>query len=162
MLATTDSDGLPGHASGCLQFILLMLMVGVEVGLVAQGVWLREVPYIMSESGSRVERVACRDRGWPWLAWMCWPGVLLVIQVVIAPAIWRSRRNYKEGVIFSLGSLACTMVTAAWVTVYIVCAGKVHLVFPCIRFYQLNIYNWVIYFVTENFCMLSQSENQIQ
>ena len=31
MLATADIDGLPGHISGCLQFVLFLFMVTTEV-----------------------------------------------------------------------------------------------------------------------------------
>ena len=31
MLATADLDGLPGHISGCLQFVLLLFMATTEV-----------------------------------------------------------------------------------------------------------------------------------
>ena len=31
LLATADLDGLPGHISGCLQFVLFLFMVTTEV-----------------------------------------------------------------------------------------------------------------------------------
>merc|ERR1711936_1465968 len=37
LLATADSDGLPGHASGCLQIVLFALMLCVEGGMLLVG-----------------------------------------------------------------------------------------------------------------------------
>ena len=62
-------------------------------------------------------------------------------QALLGPWVWRSRRNYKEGVTYrcwgvlystcttatsSLYSLAASLVTVAWVTVYVLCAGEAH------------------------------------
>ena len=42
LLATSDSGGLPGHASGCLQGALLMLMLAVEAALFGLETWHRK------------------------------------------------------------------------------------------------------------------------
>ena len=53
-----------------------------------------------------------------WLLTMAWPGLVLLLQLGLSPALWRSRRNYREGALFSLASLALSLVTAGWVAVY--------------------------------------------
>jgi len=115
LLATSDTAGLPGHASGCLQVILLLLMLGVEVSILGLDSWHLRGNYLNLET--------CHHRSWGWLGMLAWPGLLLLVQTFLSPGIWRSRRNYKEGVLFSLSSVAVTIVSAAWVTVYILCAG---------------------------------------
>ena len=42
LLATSDSGGLPGHASGCLQAALLLLMLSVEAALFGLEAWHRQ------------------------------------------------------------------------------------------------------------------------
>ena len=117
LLATADTAGLPGHASGALQAALLLLMLGVETGVLAVEGWHLRGAFYRGEG-------TCLHHSWAWLSLLAWPGLLLLLQGLLAPGIWRSRRNYKEGVLFSLSSLAVTLVTAAWVTVYILCAGN--------------------------------------
>ena len=115
LLATSDTAGLPGHASGCLQVVLLLLMLGVEISILGLDSWQLRGKYFESET--------CHHRSWGWLGMLAWPAILLMVQTFLSPGIWRSRRNYKEGVLFSLSSVAVTLVSAAWVTVYILCAG---------------------------------------
>lgn len=122
LLATADSDGLPGHASGCLQLVLFVLMVCVEGGILLEGALTRADPYIDIKKLGRVGISVCTERGWSWLSNLIWPGTLLCIQTSLSPFIWKSRRNYKEGVLFSLASLGCCLVTGAWVAVYLLCS----------------------------------------
>jgi len=122
LLATADSDGLPGHASGCLQLVLFVLMLCVEGGILLEGALKRSDPYIDMKKLGRVGVLVCSDSGLSWLSNLIWPGILLCIQTSLSPFIWKSRRNYKEGVLFSLASLGCCLVSGAWVAVYILCA----------------------------------------
>jgi len=122
LLATADSDGLPGHASGCLQMILFVLMLCVEGGVLLEGALTRRDPYIDTKKLGRVGVLVCSERGWSWLSNLIWPGILLCLQTSLSPFIWRSRRNYKEGVLFSLASLCCCLIAGAWVAVYLLCS----------------------------------------
>jgi len=120
LLATADTEGLPGHASGCLQGSLLVLMLGVEAALLGLEFSHRKGSFFIDTGHASDD--TCFHRSWIWLGLLIWPGLLLLVQTFSAPGIWRSRRNYKEGVLFSLASVAVTLVTAAWVTIYILCA----------------------------------------
>ena len=62
----------------------------------------------------------------------------LIIQVIVSPGIWRSRRNYKEGVLFGLASVAIALVTAAWVTVYVLCTGANQSVISQLRLFYCS------------------------
>ena len=127
LLATADSDGLPGHASGCIQLVLLILLLCVEGGVLLEGFLSRADPFLDVKRLGRFGRSVCNERGWLWLSNLVWPGALLCIQTSLAPFIWKSRRNYKEGVLFSLASLACCLVTGGWVAVYLLCSGEFRL-----------------------------------
>jgi hypothetical protein len=44
--------------------------------------------------------------------------------VLLTPWVWRSRRNNREGALLALGGLAGGLAAGAWVTVYLLCAGR--------------------------------------
>ena len=123
LLATADSDGLPGHASGGLQLVIMLLLLAVEAALLVQGGLLRTEPYLSEEIRGRAGVAVCRESGWPWLARLLWPAVLLALQTLLTPWVWSSRRNYREGLLISLASIAVTCLAAAWVAIYVLCAG---------------------------------------
>ena len=110
-------------------------MVCVEGGILLEGALTRTDAYIDIKKLGRVGVSVCTERGWSWLSNLIWPGTLLCIQTSLSPFIWKSRRNYKEGVLFSLASLGCCLVTGAWVAVYLLCSG------------DLPIYSYA-YFIT--------------
>jgi len=122
LLATADSDGLPGHASGGLQLVITLLLLAVEAALLVQGGLLRREPYLEELKLGRAGISVCGESGWPWLARMLWPAVLLALQTLLSPWTWASRRNYREGLLLSLASIAITCLAAAWVAIYVLCA----------------------------------------
>ena len=123
LLATADSDGLPGHASGGLQLVITLLLLAVEAALLVQGGLLRREPYLEELKLGRAGISVCGESGWPWLARMLWPAVLLALQTLLSPWTWASRRNYREGLLLSLACIAITCLAAAWVAIYVLCAG---------------------------------------
>ena len=123
LLATADSDGLPGHASGGLQLVIMLLLLAVEAALLVQGGLLRTKAYLSEERRGMAGVSVCREAGWPWLAQLLWPAVLLALQTLLTPWVWSSRRNYREGLLISLASVAITCLAAAWVAIYVLCAG---------------------------------------
>ena len=127
-----DSDGLPGHASGGLQIILCLLMVCVEGGVLLEGGIQRDDGYVDMNKMGRFGVVVCTDKGWSWLSNLMWPGSLLCVQTFLSPFIWKSRRNYREGALFSLTSLGCSAITGAWVSFYIFLEGD-------FKFLELNV-----------------------
>ena len=125
LLATADTDGLPGHASGALQVVLGLLLLGVEVAVILVLSLVREDQahsFTLLVTTGRVRRLQCSQGGRAWLLTMAWPALLLLLQLGLSPAIWRSRRNYREGALFSLASLALCLVSAGWAAVYWVCS----------------------------------------
>ena len=126
LLATADTDGLPGHASGALQVVLAILLLGVEVGVLLVLALTRQDSHSFTELVrlGPASSLHCSHGGWPWLLTMIWPGLLLVLQLLLTPVIWSSRRNYREGTLLSLASLVLVLVTAGWLAVFFVCSGK--------------------------------------
>ena len=48
----------------------------------------------------------------------------MIFQLALSPFIIKSQRNYKEGLLFSLASLACFFVWIGWVTSYVLLADN--------------------------------------
>ena len=147
LLATADSDGLPGHASGGLQLVIMFLLLVVEAALLVQESFLRTEPYLAEERRGRAGVAVCREAGWPWLARLLWPAVLLALQTLMTPWVWTSRRNYKEGLLISLASVAMTCLAAAWVAIYVLCAGQL-LIHHCL--------DTSFFFKSATFCLFTQ------
>eukprot|EP00095_Tigriopus_kingsejongensis_P004261 maker-scaffold1645_size32249-snap-gene-0.6 protein:Tk04261 transcript:maker-scaffold1645_size32249-snap-gene-0.6-mRNA-1 annotation:"protein bride of sevenless" len=120
MLATADTDGLPGHVSGVVQAFLLLMMTGFQVGLSTQEWFLRERPFSTLVIAGRYEHLECSDRGIPVIWNLAYVMILLVLQVIISPFIVASRRNYKEGFLFCLASVVCLVLWLAWTVSYVV------------------------------------------
>jgi len=125
LLATSDTDGLPGHASGYLQTVLTLVLVTVQVAVLLVTSLDRMMgdqhEYVNIVSEGMTQKLQCSHHGWSWLLLLLWPGILLLIQIILTPVIWRSRRNYREGVLFSVGSLCLCCVTVSWLVVYFIC-----------------------------------------
>ena len=122
LLATADTDGLPGHASGVVQVVLGLTLLGVEAALLLPlSLQQGEESWTELVRRGRVSSLTCRHHLTPLS--MAWPGLLLLLQLCLSPAIWRSRRNYREGTLFSLASLALCLLAAGWAAVYWVCSA---------------------------------------
>ncbi len=122
MLATADTDGLPGHISGAVQLALFLALASVQVALGVQEWLVRSSPLTVTRmvGHSQVrelfkcmrcvvalifgefQETSCADVGLPFLARLTYPMVLLLLQVVVSPFILSSRRNYHEGLLFCL------------------------------------------------------------
>ena len=91
-----------------------------KVGLVVQEWFLRTQPYtkVILVRGYHQE-LQCVDRGREFLVDLAYPILLLGLQVLVSPFIVRSRRNYKEGLLFTCGSISCLLVGVGWTTAYI-------------------------------------------
>merc|ERR1719342_54627 len=123
LLTTADTDGLPGHASGWLQSVLVLILVCVQVSVLVVTSLQRTSSHAFTNVMSKgiAYELQCSHHGWSWIGLMIWPGVLLLVQFLLTPFIWRSRRNYREGVLFSLGSITLCLIIIGWLVVYFIC-----------------------------------------
>ena len=127
MLATADDvDGLPGHVSGCTQSTLFIFMYGVQIALTVQE-WLLHgvLNYVESVNLERFVFEECKsntgnDQQYSLLHRLSYAMLLLFLQICINPFIFKSQRNYREGLLFCLGSIFIVMVWIGWITMYII------------------------------------------
>ena len=125
MLATADFDGLPGHVSGLLQAFIFMTLSGLQMALVAQEYLIRETPYTTTTLIGMYQETRCSDVGRVFVYHLCYPMVLLGLQVIVSPFIVRSRRNYREGLLFCVASVVCLLVWLGWCSFYLLVAVNI-------------------------------------
>ncbi|XP_076364837.1 protein bride of sevenless-like [Tachypleus tridentatus] len=122
MLATADTDGLPGHVSGLVQSALYFFCVGVQGALSVEYWWLSKMQHfhLVEESGEFSKAcILSHDRIFISLAYAI---LLLVFWIFVSPFCVRNRRNYREGLFFHIASLASLVVWAVWITGFILLA----------------------------------------
>ena len=126
MLATGDDvDGLPGHVSGLTQSALFVFMSGIQVALIVQE-WFLLGPssYVQNVQIERYTLTKCKvnhiDDPNTFLYRLSYPMLLLLLQICVIPFIIKSQRNYKEGLLFSLGSISVGIIWIGWLTMYII------------------------------------------
>lgn len=126
MLATADFDGLPGHVSGLVQFLLFLFISGLQFALSLQEWLLREDAYAAMAVKGRYQVLECvHGRGslaTPLLYRMIYVSILLTLQVMLSPFIVSSKRNYREGLLFCLCSVACLVGWLGWTVSYVTLA----------------------------------------
>ncbi len=81
MLATADTDGLPGHISGVIQTSLLLAFISVQVALTLQEWLLRADPFTRTAMFGRRQETVCADVGAAFLVRLVYPMILLGLQV---------------------------------------------------------------------------------
>ena len=124
MLATADDDGLPGHISGIAQLALFIFMSGIQIALTIQE-WLLRGPshYVEVIHVERYAMERCTMDGvdkYSFLYKLSYAMLLLLLQIFINPFIVTSQRNYKEGLLFTIGSICLGIVWIGWIIMYIV------------------------------------------
>ncbi|XP_071746575.1 uncharacterized protein [Lepeophtheirus salmonis] len=119
MLATGDFEGLPGHISGIVQAVLIFFIFSVQLGMILQELFLRSSPYTETNFLGRLRMTECLEKGFPFIRYLIYPAILLFLQIVLAPFIINSKRNYKEGFLFVLASVAIAISWILWITGYL-------------------------------------------
>ncbi|KAJ6648078.1 Protein bride of sevenless [Pseudolycoriella hygida] len=109
MLASIGSEGgFLSHVNGYVQSVLCMFSVLVQIGLSTQLVVLMHVAK---------ESISCDNiyyGHWLW-ALLAYDSCLLAFLVMLLPLIFRSQRNYKEGVLLTIGTILCVVVWSTWI-----------------------------------------------
>ena len=123
MLATTDDGDLPGHVSGFAQFTLFIFMLGIQIALIVQEWFLRSPSsYFESIHIERYQLTQCSAYGYnnESMAYkFSYVTLLLLLQIFISPFIVKSKRNYREGLLFCIASLVFLLVWAGWASLYV-------------------------------------------
>ena len=122
VLITIFYTSLVGHVSGLVQCALFFFMMIVQIGLGLQQFFLEGNPF--TPTGSRdmsslsSSLYNCSDDRIAFLISLSYVIFLLLLQMLLAPFIVRSRRNYHEGLLFFVATILVAGIWAAWTTLY--------------------------------------------
>lgn len=109
MLASIGSEGgFLSHVNGYVQSVICMFSALVQIGLSTQLLVLMHVAQ---------ESISCDNiyyGNWLW-ALLAYDSCLLAILVILLPFIFRSQRNYREGLLLTIGTIFCVAVWSAWI-----------------------------------------------
>jgi hypothetical protein len=113
MLASCDQDGgFMSHVNGYLQTVLCFFIAGVQLALSVQ-FWAINSTFLGSHQCSSIYE------GHLLLLLLCYDMFLLLLLVCTSPFIARSKRNYQEGMYFTVASIICLIVFIGWSTAYV-------------------------------------------
>lgn len=112
MLASCDQDGgFMSHVNGYLQTILCFFIAGVQLALSVQ-FWAINSTLLGSRQCSSIYE------GHLFLILLSYDMFLLILLVCTSPFIARSKRNYQEGIFFTVASVLCLVIFISWSIIY--------------------------------------------
>jgi hypothetical protein len=113
MLASCDQDGgFMSHVNGYLQTVLCFFIAGVQLALSVQ-FWAINSTFLGSQQCSSIYE------GHIFLFLLSYDAFLLLLLVCTIPFVARSKRNYHEGVFFTVASVLCLVVFIGWTAAYV-------------------------------------------
>lgn len=113
MLASCDQDGgFMSHVNGYLQTVLCFFIAGVQLALSVQ-FWAINSSFLGSHQCSSIYD------GHLFLFLLSYDIFLLLLLVFTSPFIARSKRNYQEGIFFTVASFLCLITFIGWITAYV-------------------------------------------
>ena len=113
MLASCDQDGgFMSHINGYLQTVLCFFIAGVQLALSVQ-FWAINSTFLGSHQCSSIYE------GHFFLLLLSYDMFLLLLLVCTSPFIARSKRNYQEGMYFTVASILCLIIFIGWSTLYV-------------------------------------------
>jgi hypothetical protein len=113
MLASCDQDGgFMSHINGYLQTVLCLFIAGVQLALSVQ-FWAINSTFLGSHQCTSIYE------GHFLLLLLSYDMFLLLLLVCTSPFIARSKRNYQEGLYFTVASILCLIIFIAWSTAYV-------------------------------------------
>lgn len=113
MLASCDQDGgFMSHVNGYLQTCLCFFIVFVQVALSIQ-FWAIDWEFFKDEQCSLM------TKGYYFILFLSYNMFLLFLLVCITPFMFKSKRNYREGMFFSIAIILCLMTWLGWCTGFI-------------------------------------------
>uniref|UniRef100_A0A182J2J8 G-protein coupled receptors family 3 profile domain-containing protein n=1 Tax=Anopheles atroparvus TaxID=41427 RepID=A0A182J2J8_ANOAO len=109
MLASIGSEGgFLSHINGYIQSVICGFSTLVQLGLSSQLVIVLH---------AHAHSISCGEiyyGHWFW-AVIAYDGILLVSLIFLAPFIFRSQRNYREGLLLVTGSVLCLVIWTVWI-----------------------------------------------
>lgn len=111
MLASIGSEGgFLSHVNGYIQAVVCIFSVLVQLGMSIQ---LLVVMHIASD------RISCENIYYGnWLfGLLSYDALLLLSSIALIPFIYRSQRNYREGILIVIGCVLILIIWIAWITI---------------------------------------------
>ncbi|XP_055638979.1 protein bride of sevenless [Toxorhynchites rutilus septentrionalis] len=109
MLASIGSEGgFLSHVNGYLQSVICVFSTLVQLGLSVQ---------LIIVLHAKAHSMSCNEiyfGNWFW-AVISYDGLLLAALVLLSPFIFRSQRNYREGLLLVTGSMLCLVIWSIWI-----------------------------------------------
>jgi hypothetical protein len=101
-----------------------------QVALTVQ-IWIVHSPLKMSmnselDTADHGGTVTCSSDGTPFLLMLSYDMFLLLLLLLICPLVARSKRNYREGLCFSVATILYTISWLAWLAAYILAPSEWH------------------------------------
>ncbi|BFF88778.1 protein bride of sevenless [Drosophila madeirensis] len=109
MLASIGSEGgFLSHVNGYIQAVICAFSVFVQLGMSVQ---LLVVMHVASEA------VSCENLYYGHWLWglLSYDFVLLCCVAALIPSIYRSQRNYREGILIVIGAVLILVIWVAWI-----------------------------------------------
>ncbi|XP_062553738.1 protein bride of sevenless [Armigeres subalbatus] len=109
MLASIGSEGgFLSHVNGYLQSVICVFSTLVQLGLSTQLV------VVLHASSHNISCNEIYYGNWFW-ATIAYDGILLAALIILSPYIFRSQRNYREGMLLVTGSILCLVIWTTWI-----------------------------------------------
>ena len=117
-----------GHVSGLVQCALFFFMMIVQTGLGVQQFLLQGSSFYVPGTNEKFvlgsSLYSCGDDRISFLLSLSYVIFLLLLQMILAPFIVRSRRNYHEGFLFFIATILVAGIWVAWTTLYAMLSPK--------------------------------------
>jgi bride of sevenless protein len=94
--------------SSYLQSVLCLFSVLVQVGLSTQ---------LLIMMQTNIKNLSCQSiyyGNWFW-SLVAYDGLLLTVLIFLSPFIFRSKRNYQEGILLVVAAILCLVVWTVWI-----------------------------------------------
>lgn len=111
MLASIGSEGgFLSHVNGYIQSVICLFSTLVQIGLSTQ---LLVVMHIAKEN------ISCHNIYYGYWIWglLTYDILLLTFMILLIPLIFRSQRNYREGILLVVGSILCFLIWCTWIPI---------------------------------------------
>lgn len=109
-----------GHISGLTQTVLFLLLCGIQIALSLQEWALRNTSsYVDRVIIGAFQTAECTESAKGILLRLIYVAILLAAQLLLSPFIVSSQRNYREGLLFCLGSLSSLVIWIGWTIPFI-------------------------------------------
>uniref|UniRef100_W8BVD3 Protein bride of sevenless n=1 Tax=Ceratitis capitata TaxID=7213 RepID=W8BVD3_CERCA len=109
MLASIGSEGgFLSHVNGYIQAVICILSIFVQLGMSIQ---LMVIMHVASES------ISCENMYYGHWLWVLvgYDFILLLGIVCLVPFIYRSQRNYREGILIVIGAVLTFVIWIVWI-----------------------------------------------